>query len=65
MNNMRKLCLSEELCRAAEQKFGSRFGSIEELVANLLTDLLRDDASKMDERELEIVEQRLRSLGYV
>ena len=65
MNNMRNLCLSEELCRAAEQKFGSRFGSIEELVANLLTDLLRDDACKMDERELEIIEQRLRSLGYV
>ena len=65
MNNMRNLCLPEELCRAAEQKFGSRFGSIEELVANLLTDLLRDDASKMDKRELEIIEQRLRSLGYV
>jgi len=65
MNSTRNLCLSEELCRAAEQKFGSRFASVEELVSNLLQELLRDDASKMDERELEIIEQRLRGLGYV
>jgi len=34
-------------------------------VANLLQELLRDDASKMDEHELEIIEHRLRGLGYV
>jgi len=65
MNSTRNLCLPEELCRAAEQKFASRFGSVDELVSNLLQELLRDDACKMDEHELEIVEQRLRGLGYV
>ena len=65
MNSTRNILLSEELCQAAERKFGGRFGSIEELVATLLQELLRDDAAKMDERELGIIEQRLRGLGYV
>lgn len=65
MNDTRNVCLPEELCRAAEQKYASRFTSVEEIVTNLLQELLREDASKMDERELEIIEQRLRGLGYV
>ncbi len=65
MNNTRNVCLPEELCRMAEQKYASRFASVEELVNNLLQELLRDDAVKMDQRELEIIEQRLRGLGYV
>jgi hypothetical protein len=65
MEDFRSVSLPEELCRSAEQKLGRRFGSIDELVVAMLEQLLRDDASKMDERELEIVEQRLRGLGYV
>ena len=65
MSNMRNISVPEELCRAAEQRFGNRFASAEELVTNLLQELLRDDAYKMDARELEIIEQRLRGLGYV
>jgi len=65
MNSTRSVCLPEELCRTAEQRYGSRFASVEELVTHLLHELLRDDASKMDESELEIIEQRLRGLGYV
>jgi len=65
MNGTRSICLPEELCRAAELRFADRFSSVDELVANLLQELLRDDASKMDEHELEIIEHRLRGLGYV
>lgn len=65
MNSMRKISVPEELCQAAERRFGSSFPSVDELVANLLQELLRDDAIKMDTRELEIIEQRLRGLGYV
>lgn len=65
MNNTRSICVPEDLCRAAEQRFGGSFPSVDELVTNLLEQLLRDDAGKMDARELEIVEQRLRGLGYV
>lgn len=65
MNSTRNLCLPEQLCRAVEQKYASRFASVDELVSNLLQELLRDDAAKMDEHELKIIEQRLRGLGYV
>ena len=65
MNSMRNVRVPEELCQAAEQRFGGRFPSVDELVTNLLRELLREDAGKMDARELEIVEQRLKGLGYV
>jgi hypothetical protein len=65
MNSMRNISVPEELCRAAERRFGNSFASVDELVSNLLQELLREDAYKMDARELEIIEQRLRGLGYV
>ena len=65
MRNTRNICLPEELCRAAEHEFGQRFQSIDEMITELLRELLRDDAARMDKQELEVIEQRLRSMGYV
>lgn len=65
MNNMRNISLPEELCRSVEKMFGGHFGSIDELITTLLEQLLLEDAAKMDEKELAIIEQRLRGLGYV
>jgi hypothetical protein len=65
MSDTRTICLPEALCRSAEQKFSARFGRVEELVAALLTELLRDEALAMDEREQQIIEERLKGLGYV
>lgn len=65
MNETRKIILSEELCRAAEEKFSHRFGTLEELVTAALNELLRDDAQRMDEQEQQIIEARLQALGYV
>ena len=65
MASTRKVCLPEELCQAAEKRFNQRFASVDELLVSMLQELLREDASKMDEREIQIVEQRLRNLGYV
>jgi hypothetical protein len=62
---MRNVCLPEELCRAAEERFGHRYSTVDELLVSVLQELARDDAAKMDERELQIIEQRLRGLGYV
>jgi len=62
---MRNVSLPEELCRSAEKMLGRRFGSIDQLITTLLQELLRDEASQMDAKELAIVEQRLRELGYV
>jgi hypothetical protein len=65
MNEMRKVALPEQLCRAAEEKFSQRFGTLEELLTATLNELLRDDALRMDEQEQQIIEARLKALGYV
>jgi plasmid stability protein len=65
MSSVRNIAISEELCRAAEARFARRFRSVEELVTELLTNLLNEDAVQMDEREQQILEERLKALGYV
>jgi Arc/MetJ-type ribon-helix-helix transcriptional regulator len=65
MDEMRNIALPEQLCRAAEERFSHRFGSLEEFLTAALNELLRDDALRMDEREQQIVEERLKALGYV
>jgi hypothetical protein len=65
MDRLRNVGLPEELCSAAEKKFARRFCSVEELLTAALEELLRDDALKMDEREQQIIEERLRGLGYI
>jgi hypothetical protein len=65
MNEMRKIILPEELCRAAEERFSHRFGTLEEFLTAALHELLRDDAQRMDEQEQQIIEARLKALGYV
>jgi len=61
----RTVALPEELCSAVEQKFAHRFGSLEELLSAALEELGRDDALKMDEKEQQIIEERLKGLGYI
>jgi hypothetical protein len=65
MNETRKVILPEQLCRVAEEKFSHRFGSLEEFLTTVLSELLRDDALRMDEQEQQIIEARLKALGYV
>lgn len=65
MDTTRTIHLPEELCAAAEKKFAHRFGTLDECVAALLHELLREDAVSLDHKEQQIVEQRLRGLGYI
>ncbi|HEX6803118.1 MAG TPA: hypothetical protein VF133_05505 [Terriglobales bacterium] len=65
MTTTRCVSLPEELCRSAEQKFRHRFGSLEELLTALMTELLSEDAARLDEGEQRIIEQRLKGLGYI
>ncbi len=65
MSEMRTVNLAAELCAQAEQRFGPKFGNIEQLLEFVLRDLLREDASRADEQEQRLVEQRLRDLGYL
>lgn len=61
----RTIELSESLCDAAEQRFAARFSSVEELLTFVLQELLRDEARRMDESEQQMIERRLKDLGYV
>jgi hypothetical protein len=65
MTEMRELRLPADLCNAAEKKFALQFGSLEELLAFVLRDLIREDAIRADEAEERLVEERLRELGYL
>ncbi len=61
----REVRLPGDLCQAAEQRYGAHFGGLEQLLIFVLGELLRDDAAQLDQAELQIVEQRLRDLGYI
>jgi hypothetical protein len=65
MSEVRQITLSEDLCAAAEKRFGGRFGSIEALIAFLLQELLQGDSVERDHAEKAAVEQRLKDLGYL
>jgi hypothetical protein len=65
MTQKRSMQLSAALCDAAERRFGSAFASIERLLESVLTELLRDDALTLHQAETQLVEQRLRDLGYL
>jgi hypothetical protein len=61
----RQVQLPSDLCQRAEQRLASRFGSLEQFLEFVLRELLRDDAAQMDAAEQQMVEQRLKDLGYI
>lgn len=65
MTLTRQVSVPEELCVAAEQKFGKRFGTLEAFLEFVLRDLVCDEARALDESEQAMVERRLRDLGYL
>jgi hypothetical protein len=65
MTDERVVRLPEELCAAAEKKFERTFTSIEDLLVFVLRDLLREDVAQLDAAEQQLVEERLRELGYL
>lgn len=65
MTDTREIRLPGELCAAAEKKFASRFGSLEELLVCVLRELLRDDAARLERAEQQLLDERLRELGYL
>jgi hypothetical protein len=63
--NLREVQLPSDLCQAVEQRYGKQFGSLEQFLTFILQELTRDDAAQMDRTEQEIIEGRLKDLGYV
>ena len=48
-DGLRELRLPAELCKSAEQRFGARFGGLEQFLTFVLQELLHDDAAQMDQ----------------
>ena len=65
MTQYRTVNLPEDLCGAAEKLLTGRFDSLEALVNFLLQEIVKDDARKFDQAEEQMIEQRLRDLGYI
>jgi len=65
MSEFRTVQLPTDLCGAAENKFAHLFGSVEELLTFILRDLIREDATKADQAEERLIEERLKELGYL
>ena len=65
MSESREICLPSDLCAAAENKFGSSFRKVDDLLIFILQELLREDTIDMDRADQAMVEERLRDLGYI
>lgn len=65
MEEMRTIHLPAKLCQEAETRWGTRFGSIDDLLIFLLEELNRNESEQLDHIEEQAVEQRLRDLGYI
>ena len=62
---MKSLQLPSELCAAAEKRYVPAFGSLEELLVFILKALVNEDAINSDQADRQMIEERLRDLGYL
>jgi hypothetical protein len=65
MTQLRTVSLPQDLCAEAERQFGSRFDNLEALLTFVLQEITKADASLLDKTEEQIIEQRLKGLGYL
>jgi len=61
----RDVRLPVELCEAAERQYADQYSSLQELLTFMLRYVTREDVERMNNAELELVQQRLKDLGYV
>lgn len=65
MTQYRTVHLPEDLCVAAERLTTGRFETLERLVTFLLQEIVKEDGTKFDQAEQQMIEQRLKDLGYI
>ena len=65
MTQYRTVNLPEDLCAAAEKCLTGRFDSLEALFSFLLQEIAEDGTARFDAADEQIIEQRLRDLGYL
>ena len=65
MTQYRTVNLPEDLCAKAETRRIGGFDNVEALLSFLLQEITQYDASKLDQAEQQMIEQRLKDLGYL
>jgi hypothetical protein len=65
MTKVRTVSLPQDLCAEAERQFGGRFDNIEALLTFVLQEITKADTSLLDQAEEQIIEKRLKDLGYL
>jgi len=65
MAQSRSVQLPEDLCLAAETWLRGRFPNLESLLTSFLQEITQHDGAKFDESEEQMIEQRLKDLGYM
>ena len=63
--NLRQVQLPSDLCESVEKHYSERFGTLEQFLTFVLQELVRDDAAQMDRAEQQVIEERLKDLGYI
>ena len=65
VDQYRDVRLPESLCAEAEVWLKGRFESLEALIIFALQEITKDEGATLDQQEEEMVQQRLRDLGYI
>lgn len=65
MTQFQTVSLPKNLCAEVEKQFGGRFDNIEALLTFVLQEITKVDASLLDQAEEQMIEQRLKDLGYL
>ena len=65
MVDRRQISLPEDLCAAAEQRYAAQFPTLEELLEFVLREIVNKNTEALDQSEQEMIDQRLRELGYL
>jgi hypothetical protein len=65
MTQVRTVNLPQDLCAEAERQFEGRFDNVEALLTFVLQEITKTDAGLLDQAEEQMIEQRLKDLGYL
>lgn len=65
VDQYRSIRLPEDLCSEAELWLKGRFESLEALIIFVLQETIKDEGARLDQQEEEMVQQRLKDLGYI
>lgn len=65
MAEYRTVNLPDDLCAEAEKRLAGRFGSLEALLTFLLQEIIKDDSTRFDRAEAQVIQRRLKDLGYI